>query len=149
MRRLSSRTRRLLGKTLKYGLSLTNVKISVHVPVPHFCVRPVPLKQKVIFSNRFVALASRLELLDLENFENSRTERVDSVSGGAYRANGSAYGNIGPSGIVSDCGRSFTIGAGKNGPPGKYERWLSGASTGPVGIGYYNRPDELILAYRN
>ncbi|MED6200253.1 hypothetical protein PIB30_083304 [Stylosanthes scabra] len=26
------------------------------------------------------------------------------------------------------------IGAGKNGPPGKYERWLSGASTGPVDI---------------
>ncbi|MED6116580.1 hypothetical protein PIB30_101551 [Stylosanthes scabra] len=26
------------------------------------------------------------------------------------------------------------IGAGKNGPPGKYKRWLSGASTGPVGF---------------
>ncbi|MED6149221.1 hypothetical protein PIB30_060375 [Stylosanthes scabra] len=25
------------------------------------------------------------------------------------------------------------IGAGKNGPPGKYERWLSSASSGSVG----------------
>ncbi|MED6194311.1 hypothetical protein PIB30_027434 [Stylosanthes scabra] len=24
---------------------------------------------------------------------------------------------------------------------GKYNRWLSGASTGPVEIGYYNRPE--------
>ncbi|MED6159905.1 hypothetical protein PIB30_046623 [Stylosanthes scabra] len=43
--------------------------------------------------------------------------------------------------IVYDRGRLI-------GHPGKYERWLSGASTGPVGIGYYNRPDELILACR-
>ncbi|MED6222033.1 hypothetical protein PIB30_060590 [Stylosanthes scabra] len=49
---------------------------------PFFLAPIVGQKQKVIFSNRFVALASRLELLDLENFENSRTERVDSVSGG-------------------------------------------------------------------
>ncbi|MED6115802.1 hypothetical protein PIB30_094206 [Stylosanthes scabra] len=26
------------------------------------------------------------------------------------------------------------IGAGKNGPPGKYERWLSSASSGSVGL---------------
>ncbi|MED6132774.1 hypothetical protein PIB30_021901 [Stylosanthes scabra] len=26
------------------------------------------------------------------------------------------------------------IGAGKNGHPGKYERWLSGASTGPMQV---------------
>ncbi|MED6133999.1 hypothetical protein PIB30_033422 [Stylosanthes scabra] len=32
---------------------------------------------------------------------------------------------------------------------GKYERWLSGASSGSVGLGYDNRPGELILAYRN
>ncbi|MED6149797.1 hypothetical protein PIB30_066005 [Stylosanthes scabra] len=31
----------------------------------------------------------------------------------------------------------------------KYERWLSGASSGSVGLGYDNRPSELILAYRN
>ncbi|MED6157327.1 hypothetical protein PIB30_022147 [Stylosanthes scabra] len=34
------------------------------------------------------------------------------------------------------------------GPPGKYERWSSSASSGSVGIGYDNRPDELILACR-
>ncbi|MED6108613.1 hypothetical protein PIB30_025741 [Stylosanthes scabra] len=34
------------------------------------------------------------------------------------------------------------------GPPGKYERWSSSASSGSVGLGYYNRPDELILACR-
>ncbi|MED6157862.1 hypothetical protein PIB30_027391 [Stylosanthes scabra] len=32
---------------------------------------------------------------------------------------------------------------------GKYNRWLSGASSGLVGLGYDNRPGELILAYRN
>ncbi|MED6217196.1 hypothetical protein PIB30_015530 [Stylosanthes scabra] len=42
--------------------------------------------------------------------------------------------------IIYDWGRLI-------GPPGKYKRWSSGASTGPVGNGYYNRPDELILAY--
>ncbi|MED6200735.1 hypothetical protein PIB30_088217 [Stylosanthes scabra] len=35
------------------------------------------------------------------------------------------------------------IGAGKNGPPGKYERWLSSASSGSVGIGYDNRPEQF------
>ncbi|MED6188550.1 hypothetical protein PIB30_087030 [Stylosanthes scabra] len=30
--------------------------------------------------------------------------------------------------------RSFTIGGGKNGPLGKYERWLSSASSGSVGL---------------
>ncbi|MED6133407.1 hypothetical protein PIB30_027946 [Stylosanthes scabra] len=44
-------------------------------------------------------------------------------------------------GVVYDRGRLI-------GPPGKYERWSSGASTGPVGNDYYNRPDELILACR-
>ncbi|MED6144245.1 hypothetical protein PIB30_013851 [Stylosanthes scabra] len=34
------------------------------------------------------------------------------------------------------------------GSSGMYNRWLSGASTGPVENGYYNRPGELILAYR-
>ncbi|MED6136954.1 hypothetical protein PIB30_060519, partial [Stylosanthes scabra] len=61
---------------------------------------------------------------------------------GVKRTRCSTYGNRGPSGvIVNDRGRLI-------GPPGKYERWSSGASTGPVGIGYYNRPDELILACR-
>ncbi|MED6185726.1 hypothetical protein PIB30_059796 [Stylosanthes scabra] len=32
---------------------------------------------------------------------------------------------------------------------GKYERWLSGTSTGPVRNGYYNRPGELTVACRN
>ncbi|MED6196865.1 hypothetical protein PIB30_051293 [Stylosanthes scabra] len=32
---------------------------------------------------------------------------------------------------------------------GKYERWLSGASTGPVGNGYDNRPGELTVTCRN
>ncbi|MED6172997.1 hypothetical protein PIB30_055240 [Stylosanthes scabra] len=32
---------------------------------------------------------------------------------------------------------------------GKYNRWLSGASSRSVGLGYDNRPGELILAYRN
>ncbi|MED6135553.1 hypothetical protein PIB30_047623 [Stylosanthes scabra] len=41
------------------------------------------------------------------------------------------------------------IGAGKNGPPGKYERWLSSASSGSVGIGCDNRPGELTVACRN
>ncbi|MED6195742.1 hypothetical protein PIB30_040921 [Stylosanthes scabra] len=36
-----------------------------------------------------------------------------------------------------------------NGPPGKYERWLSSASSGSVGIGYDNRPGELTVACRN
>ncbi|MED6185983.1 hypothetical protein PIB30_062384, partial [Stylosanthes scabra] len=71
-------------------------------------------------------------------------------SRGAYEANNSAYGNSGPSRVVSVVGslfprgtkanvaaydeRSFTIGARKNGPPGKYERWLSSASSGSVGL---------------
>ncbi|MED6170407.1 hypothetical protein PIB30_030594 [Stylosanthes scabra] len=32
---------------------------------------------------------------------------------------------------------------------GKYERWLSGVSSGSVGLGYDNRTGELILACRN
>ncbi|MED6213464.1 hypothetical protein PIB30_093649, partial [Stylosanthes scabra] len=32
------------------------------------------------------------------------------------------------------------------GPPGKYEQWLSSASSGSVGIGYDNRPGELTVA---
>ncbi|MED6171613.1 hypothetical protein PIB30_042286 [Stylosanthes scabra] len=77
-------------------------------------------------------------------------------SRGACEANDSAYGNSGPSGVVSDVGSLFPHGTKANvaaygkiindrgrliGPPEKYERWLSSASTGPVGNGYYNRPD--------
>ncbi|MED6201435.1 hypothetical protein PIB30_094973, partial [Stylosanthes scabra] len=43
--------------------------------------------------------------------------------------------------VVYDRGRLI-------GPPGKYERWSSGASTGLVGNGYYNRSDEFIIACR-
>ncbi|MED6132590.1 hypothetical protein PIB30_020417 [Stylosanthes scabra] len=94
-------------------------------------------------------------------------------SRGACGANDSAYGNSGPSGVVSAVGSLFPRGTKANvvaygsgrgppaneeiindrgwliGPPGKYERWLSGASTGSVGIGYYNRPGELTVACRN
>ncbi|MED6182295.1 hypothetical protein PIB30_027265 [Stylosanthes scabra] len=84
-------------------------------------------------------------------------------SRGACGANDSAYDNSGPSGVVSAVGSLFPRGTKANvaayeiindqgrliGPPGKYERWLSGASTGPVGIGYYNRPGELTVACRN
>ncbi|MED6135560.1 hypothetical protein PIB30_047630 [Stylosanthes scabra] len=34
------------------------------------------------------------------------------------------------------------------GPSGKYEGWLSSASSGSVGIGYDNRPGELTVACR-
>ncbi|MED6213649.1 hypothetical protein PIB30_095324 [Stylosanthes scabra] len=44
--------------------------------------------------------------------------------------------------IVYDRGRLI-------GPPGKYERWLSNASSGSVGLGYDNRPGELTVACRN
>ncbi|MED6222034.1 hypothetical protein PIB30_060591 [Stylosanthes scabra] len=47
------------------------------------------------------------------------------------------------------------IGAGKNGPPGKYERWLSGASTGPVDLRVkrgelvpYWEPHEIVILLR-
>ncbi|MED6146729.1 hypothetical protein PIB30_037353 [Stylosanthes scabra] len=32
---------------------------------------------------------------------------------------------------------------------GKYERWLPGASTGPVGNGYYNRPGSSLGSQRS
>ncbi|MED6150039.1 hypothetical protein PIB30_068287 [Stylosanthes scabra] len=90
------------------------------------------------------------------NFENKRSERtyevvhflgyLDSFNKHitvSLEANIAAYG----SGRGASCQRpGYQL--RQNGPPGKYERWLSGASTGPVGIGYYNRPDELILACR-
>ncbi|MED6113307.1 hypothetical protein PIB30_069602, partial [Stylosanthes scabra] len=44
--------------------------------------------------------------------------------------------------IVYDRGRLI-------GPPGKYERWSSSASSGSVELGYDNRPGELILACMN
>ncbi|MED6218287.1 hypothetical protein PIB30_025378 [Stylosanthes scabra] len=44
--------------------------------------------------------------------------------------------------IINDRGRLI-------GPPGKYERWLSSASSGSVGIGYDNRPGELTVACSN
>ncbi|MED6109511.1 hypothetical protein PIB30_034303 [Stylosanthes scabra] len=34
------------------------------------------------------------------------------------------------------------------GSSGKYERWLPGASTGPVGIGYYNRPGYVDISIK-
>ncbi|MED6110142.1 hypothetical protein PIB30_040200 [Stylosanthes scabra] len=88
---------------------------------------------------------------------------------GVKRTRCSAYGNSGPSGVVSGRGGhracpsqtpidyDYEIDDVKDrlrlGPDdwysGKYERWLSGASSGSVGLGYDNRPGELILAYRN
>ncbi|MED6115388.1 hypothetical protein PIB30_089993 [Stylosanthes scabra] len=146
-------------------------------------------KPKSDFLNRFVVLVSRLELLDLENFENLQVERVDSVSRGIdskplsrlkqnlnYRANDSAYGDSRPSGVVSACGVLIsTWGSSRGascqrpgyqpseekiindrgrliGPPGKYERWLSGASTGSVDVRVkrgalvpYWEPHEIVV----
>ncbi|MED6119805.1 hypothetical protein PIB30_015101 [Stylosanthes scabra] len=73
----------------------------------------------------------------------NRFHFVAKWSRGASGANDSAYGNSGLSGvIVYDRGRLI-------GPPGKYEPWSSSASSGSVGLGYDNRPGELILACRN
>ncbi|MED6138152.1 hypothetical protein PIB30_071567 [Stylosanthes scabra] len=81
----------------------------------------------------------------------------------ACGANDSAYGDSGPSGVVSAVGSLFPRGTKANvaayeeiindrgrliDPPGKYERWLSNASSGSVGIGYDNRPGELTVACR-
>ncbi|MED6171307.1 hypothetical protein PIB30_039572 [Stylosanthes scabra] len=54
---------------------------------------------------------------------------------GVKRTRCLAYGNSGPSGVVNIYGA--------------FERWSSSASSGSVGLGYDNRPGELILAYRN
>ncbi|MED6132759.1 hypothetical protein PIB30_021886 [Stylosanthes scabra] len=75
---------------------------------------------------------SNLPLKTVKNKDlrvNSGDPRIDS-SRGACGANDSAYGNNGPLGVtVNDL----------DGSSGKYNRWSSGASTGPVEIGYNNR----------
>ncbi|MED6184448.1 hypothetical protein PIB30_047512 [Stylosanthes scabra] len=116
------------------------------------------------FLNRFVVLASRLELLDLENFENLRIERVDSVSRGidskpylGLKTELELQWTIGSSKCLwgscvhvgQELTSQLTVAAGGLlpteekiindrgrliGPPGKYERWLSGASTGPMQV---------------
>ncbi|MED6116034.1 hypothetical protein PIB30_096382 [Stylosanthes scabra] len=132
------------------------------------------IETKSNFLNRSAALASPLEPLDFEIFENLQFDRVDSVSKGidsyplytfltelelqvesirenreprsrgACGANDSAYGDSGPSGVVSVCGVFVSTGR-LIGPPGKYERWLSSASSGSVRLGYDNRPGELTM----
>ncbi|MED6161265.1 hypothetical protein PIB30_059133 [Stylosanthes scabra] len=76
------------------------------------------LVAKTKFLNRFAILASRLELLDFEDIKNLHPRRVDSNreprSRGACRANDSAYGNSGPSGVVSAVGSLFPRGAKTN-----------------------------------
>ncbi|MED6145125.1 hypothetical protein PIB30_022123 [Stylosanthes scabra] len=52
-------------------------------------------------------------------------------------------------GATKDRVYALSLASRKNGPPRKYERWLSSASSGSVGIGYDNRPGELTVACRN
>ncbi|MED6109063.1 hypothetical protein PIB30_030148 [Stylosanthes scabra] len=78
-------------------------------------------------------------------------------SRGACGANDSAYGNSGPSGVVSAVGSLFPRGTKANVAAYGSDRGAScqcpgyqpSASTGPVGIGYYNRPGELTVACKN
>ncbi|MED6205882.1 hypothetical protein PIB30_021840 [Stylosanthes scabra] len=103
------------GKSIRFRTESKRAKNRLEVraePIRFWAVA------KTKFLNRFAILASRLELLDFEDFKNLHLRRVDSNreprSRGACGANDSAYGNSGPSGVVSVVGSLFPRGAKTN-----------------------------------
>ncbi|MED6197942.1 hypothetical protein PIB30_061573 [Stylosanthes scabra] len=90
----------------------------------------------------------RCMCLDARWRDGNRVYALSLASRGVKRTRCSAYGNSGPSGVVSRRGDRLRSGP-DDWSSGKYNRWLSGASSGSVGLGYDNRPGDVILAYRN